>query len=140
MQRIKSKLTVYFDSPFWVGVYEIITDGKIEVSKITFGEKPKDYEVHSFILKNYRKLEFSTPIEVDQKKDVRKINPKRRLQKVKKQIQNIGIGTKAQEAIKLQQMAGKEAKKKRRYLKRLEEQKRKFTLKQEKKKQKHKGH
>ena len=140
MQRIKSKLTVYFDSPFWVGVYEIITDGKIEVSKITFGEKPKDYEVHSFILKNYRKLEFSTPIEVDQKKDVRKSNPKRRLQKVKKQIQDIGVGTKAQEAIKLQQMAGKEARKKKKISKTIEKQKRKFILKQEKKKQKHKGH
>ena len=49
------KLTVYFDNPFWVGVFERIEDDKLSVCKVTFGAEPKDYEVFQFILKNYKK-------------------------------------------------------------------------------------
>ena len=38
-------LTVYFDAPFWVGVFERMEDGRLSVCKVTFGAEPKDYEV-----------------------------------------------------------------------------------------------
>ena len=38
------KLTVYFEEPFWVGIFEHIEDGKLSVAKVTFGVEPKDYE------------------------------------------------------------------------------------------------
>lgn len=38
------KLTVFFEEPFWVGVFERIENGKLSVSKVTFGAEPKDYE------------------------------------------------------------------------------------------------
>ena len=50
---METKLTVYFDDPFWVGVFERIEDGKLSVSKITFGAEPKDYEVLEFVLEHY---------------------------------------------------------------------------------------
>ena len=37
MGKVCCKLTVFFDNPFWVGVFERIEDGKLSVSKITFG-------------------------------------------------------------------------------------------------------
>ena len=43
---MEARLTVYFDDPFWVGVFERIEDGKLSVCKVTFGGEPKDYEVH----------------------------------------------------------------------------------------------
>ena len=43
-------LTVYFENPFWVGVFERIEGGKLSVCKVTFGAEPKDYEVWSFVL------------------------------------------------------------------------------------------
>ena len=47
----KRKLTVYFEEPFWVGIFECIEDGKLSVAKVTFGAEPKDYEVQEYIQK-----------------------------------------------------------------------------------------
>lgn len=57
------KLTVFFEEPFWVGVFERIEDSKLSVSKVTFGAEPKDYEIYAFILKDYNGLRFSPAIE-----------------------------------------------------------------------------
>ena len=57
------KLTVFFEEPFWVGVFERIENGKLSVSKVTFGAEPKDYEIYEFVLKNYNGLRFSPAIE-----------------------------------------------------------------------------
>lgn len=40
---VKSSLTVMFEAPFWIGVYERFDEGYYEVCKITFGSEPKDY-------------------------------------------------------------------------------------------------
>ena len=40
MQKIESVLTVYFDDPFWVGLYERMADEQLDVCKITFGTEP----------------------------------------------------------------------------------------------------
>jgi hypothetical protein len=100
MQKTVSKLTVFFEKPFWVGIYEREYDGKYEVCKITFGAEPKDYEVHAFILKNYGRLRFSPSLEAS-KMDEKRINPKRMQREINKQLQNTGIGTKAQQALKV---------------------------------------
>ncbi len=57
-----SKLTVFFEKPFWVGAVERIEDGKLSVSKITFGAEPKDYEVYAFLLRHYYDLKFSPAV------------------------------------------------------------------------------
>ena len=36
MDKASGKLTVYFEEPFWVGVFERIEDGKLSVAKVTF--------------------------------------------------------------------------------------------------------
>ena len=33
MDKVSGKLTVYFEEPFWVGVFESIEDGELSVSK-----------------------------------------------------------------------------------------------------------
>ena len=42
MEKVYGKLTVYFEEPFWVGIFERIEDGKLSVAKVTFGAEPKD--------------------------------------------------------------------------------------------------
>ena len=101
MDKVSGKLTVFFEEPFWVGVFERVSDGKLSVCKITFGAEPKDYEVYDFVLKNYYRLRFSPAVETDVKGASR--NPKRVQREVRKQVQNTGIGTKLQQALKLQQ-------------------------------------
>ena len=55
MDKISGKLTVYFEEPFWVGVFELVFDGNLSVCKITFGAEPKEYEVLDCVLKHYCK-------------------------------------------------------------------------------------
>ena len=35
MEELKGKLTVYFDIPFWVGVFERISGDELSVCKVT---------------------------------------------------------------------------------------------------------
>lgn len=106
------KLSVFFEEPFWVGVFEIIEDGRTSVAKVTFGTEPKDYEVYEFILKHYYNLQFSPAVEAAAAE--KHINPKRMQREIKKQIANIGIGTKSQQALKFQHEQFKTARKKKR--------------------------
>ena len=138
MDRGSGKLTVYFEDPFWVGVFERIMDGKLSVAKVTFGAEPKDYEVFDFILRHYYSLKFSPAVAADVKEV--KCNPKRMQRDAKKQMQETGIGTKSQQALKLQQEQNKQERKVRSREKREADQLRMFEQKQQKKREKHKGH
>lgn len=138
MQKSESKLTVFFDDPFWVGVYERISDGKLEVCKITFGAEPKDYEVYEFFLQNWNNLRFSPPVKADAKQEV-KINPKRMQREIKKQLGTQSIGTKSQQALKLQQEESKVSRKENSRKQKEDEKQRQFELRQQKHKEKHRG-
>ena len=138
MDRASGKLTIYFEDPFWVGVFERIENRKLSVAKVTFGVEPKDYDVLEFINRNYYHLQFSPAVETVVK-DTKK-NPKRAQRDAKKQTMETGIGTKSQQALKLQQEQNKLARKERSKKEREEESDRLFEMKQQKKKEKHKGH
>ncbi|AKA72295.1 YjdF family protein [Clostridium scatologenes] len=133
------KLTVYFEDPFWVGVFERTSNSLYEISKVTFGSEPKDYEVYKFVLNNFYKLRFSKPVKLMDLRE-KKINAKRLQKKVKKETEKKGISTKAQETIKLEQESKKVERKEISKSKKEEEKKRRFELKQQKKKKKKKGH
>lgn len=139
MGKIASKLTVLFEDPFWIGLYEREDSGKYEVSKITFGAEPKEYQVYDFMLKNWKTLRFSPSMEAAALVEKR-MNPKRMQRLAKQQTEHTGIGTKAQQALKLQQEQGKTARKVRSREQRETEKERQFTLRQEKRKEKHRGH
>ena len=138
MDKVSGKLTVYFEAPFWVGVFERVRDGKLSVAKVTFGTEPKDYEVQEYIQKCYSSLKFSPTVETVVKEIKR--NPKRMQREAKRQMQETGIGTKSQQALKLQQEQNKQEHKVRRREKKEAEELRMFKLKQQKKREKHKGH
>ena len=137
MDKVSGKLTVFFEEPFWVGVFERVSDGKLSVCKATFGAEPKDYEICDFILKNYYHLRFSPAVATDVKEAGR--NPKRVQREVRKQIQNIGVATKSQQALKLQQEQRKTEHKVMSRQQREAEKERRFELKQQKRKEKHRG-
>ena len=129
MDKVSGRLTVFFEDPFWVGVFECISDGKLSVCKITFGAEPKDYEVYDFVLKKYYQLRFSPAVATDVKIQ----------REVRKQVQNTGIGTKSQQALKLQQEQLKTERKTVSRDQREAEKQRQFELKQQKRKEKHRG-
>lgn len=135
----KSSLTVLFEPPFWIGLYERIDGGKYEICKITFGAEPKDYEVYAFLLQNWKRLQFSPPVKADKSAE-KHCNPKRMQREIGSQLQTKGIGTKAQQALKRQQEQNKAERKARHSARKEAEADRQFALRQEKKKAKHRGH
>ena len=137
MDKVVIKLTVYFADPFWVGVAERVADGQLSATKITFGAEPKDYEIAGFIQRHFYELRFSQPVSTERREA--KKNPKTAQRDAKRQMQQAGIGTKSQQALKLQHEAKRlEGRKKNREEKQAKAE-RLFLLKQQKRKEKHRG-
>ena len=127
---MKASLTVFFEGPFWVGVFERIEDGKLSACKVIFGAEPKEYEVWEYILQHYHELVFSPAIETETRQSAD--NPKRRSRNARKHLENTGIGTKSQQALQRQR---EEMKAERRQISREEreaEAQRRFEMRQEK--------
>ena len=137
MGEEQCELTVFFEKTFWVGVFERIENGKLSVAKVTFGAEPKDFEIYEFVLKHYYDLQFSPAVATVVKES--KQNPKRIQREIKKALAQTGIGTKSQQALKLQQEQNKQERKVRSREQKLAEAERLFELKQQKKKEKHRG-
>lgn len=133
-----SRLSVLFEEPSWIALYERESGGRYEVCKITFGAEPRDYEVYAFFLKNYDRLVFSPAMEGAGSVQ-RKINPKRLQKQIRKATEEKGVGTKAQQALKLQQEQNKTERKILTRERREAEVQRRFALRQQKRKEKHRG-
>ena len=137
----KVNLTVLFNDPFWIGVFEVIEDDEYKVCKVTFGPEPKDEEIFELILDKFYSLNFSAPLLSENNTFIeKKQNPKRLQRKIQKETATNGIGTKAQIAIKLQHEQCKVERKKKSKEQKEQEEQRKFDLKRKKKLEKHKGH
>lgn len=135
------KLTVLFENPFWIGVFEAYEDEVYKVCKVTFGPEPKDEDVVELVQRKFYSLSFSNGIEAE-KEDVfeKRGNPKRLQRKLKKETAVSGVGTKAQIALKQQHEERKIEGKKNSKLRKEEELERKFQIKQMKRREKHRGH
>ncbi len=139
MAEVYSEITVLFEEPFWIMIYERTVEKRYEVAKVTFGAEPKDYQVFDYLIKNYDNLRFSKAVKTKSAKKEH-INPKRIQRKINKELAKTQIGTKAQNALKLQYEENKIAKKSFSKEQKEAEKERKRQLHNEKKKEKHKGH
>ncbi|MGP0690468.1 YjdF family protein [Priestia aryabhattai] len=134
-------LTIYHDGQFWVGIIEVVEDGKLRAFRYVFGAEPKDTEILDFIyykLLNIINQSVHSGLDVKGKSD-KKINPKRLQRQVAKQINKVGVSTKAQEAMKQEYEEKKKSKKKRAKQYREELKAQKYLMKKQKAKAKHKG-
>jgi hypothetical protein len=139
MDKVFSKLTVLFEEPFWILLYEYKFGRKYEVCKVTFPKEPKDFEIYSFLLKNRNKLKFSPSVFLKKKTEVHK-SPKRIQKEIRNQLKATTIGTKAQNALKLLQEQNKTERKLKTREEREQEKERQFQISKAKRKEKHKGH
>ena len=133
-----TRLTVLFEAPFWVGIFERIEGNTLSVCKVTFGAEPKDYEVLAYVLKNHSRLRFSPSVAAAIRPDA--ANPKRIQRQIRKQTAASTVGTRSQQALQLQREQGREARRARTREEREAERQRQFALRREKRREKHKGH
>ena len=101
MNEQRSMLQVYFEDPFWVGLFQRWESGKLRVCKVTFGAEPKEQELYCFLQTRYAALAFG-PAVPDSEKPLHK-NPKRRQRAAQRLLLQSGASTKSQQALKLQQ-------------------------------------
>lgn len=140
MEKVKATMTVLFEEPFWIGIYEREDEESYQAAKILFGAEPKGLEVQEYLLQHVYQLSFGTgeksPIS---DKQTRK-NPKRMQREIRKQTRERGTGTRAQQAIQAQREERKVQKRIIRKEDKLAEEKERFLQKQQKKREKHRGH
>lgn len=102
------RLTIYFESPYWIGLLEEERDGLLYVGRHIFGAEPSDAEVYEFVLRDIVALQarmtVGVPVDSPEK---RHINPKRMAREVRRELSQVGAATKAQEAMRLQLEANK---------------------------------
>ncbi len=55
------KLTVYFEDPFWVGLFERSQGHRYQVARVVFGSEPKSYDI-MHILSDYHQINFGDSI------------------------------------------------------------------------------
>lgn len=134
---MEGSLTVFFDEPFWVGIFERCDNGRLSVCKVTFGAEPKEQEIYEFVLRHFTELRFSQEVDIKQRKTAD--NPKRRQRDARKQMKRSGVGTKSQIALQMQLEQNKLERKVKTREQKLADKQRMFEIKQQKKREKHKG-
>ena len=132
-------LTVFFEGQFYVGLVERTENSKLTVCRIVFGAEPKDYEVYHALLEHFGELRFSPSI-TEERKPEAAVNPKRMQRDASRQLAQSGVGTKAQQALKLQHEQNKLEHRERSREQREADEARRFQQKQDKRKEKHRGH
>ena len=75
MAADRCALTVYFEGPFWVGLFERWEGESYCVSKLTFSPEPRDAEVWERVLREFDRLPFSPGIPSERREEP--ANPKR---------------------------------------------------------------
>ena len=130
MQKSRASFTVFFEDPFWVGVYEREEPGGLTACRVVFGAEPKDGEI-------YAQLHFGPPL-ADARRP-RAENPKRARRMARRSLAVQGVGTKAQQALALARGAGKQARAAARREQEQADRERRFALRVQRRKEKHRG-
>lgn len=136
------KATIFFDKCFWVGAFERTDKNGYAIARHIFGAEPTDSEVYEFVLSKYGELKFGEAKELIVQ--IHRMNPKRVQREVRREMEKIKETAKpstiAQDYMR-EELEKKKLEKKRassaQKQARKEEQ---FSLKQHKRKEKHRGH
>lgn len=139
---IEIKATIFFENRYWVGSFERTDREGYAVARHIFGAEPTDPEVYDFVLNQYLELNFGAAQEFTLK--IKRMNPKRVQKEIRKEMERFKEAARpstfAQEYMR-EEMEKKKVERKRVSSKdkalRKEEQ---FSLKQQKRKEKHRGH
>ena len=136
---MKGNFIVTFENPFWVGIIKIEDNNKIRVARWVFGSEPSEAEIYDFLYKDYNKLKFHE-VQIDKINKEYHKNPKRIQKEIRQMKQKVVNLKKSYDIIKKQYENMKVERKKNKSIKKHENDEQIFKLKQEKKKQKHRGH
>ncbi|MDP1835021.1 MAG: YjdF family protein [Chlamydiales bacterium] len=136
------KATIFFEKRFWVGTFERTDEEGYAVARHIFGGEPSDPEIHEFVLEHYHELKFGELKEVTIQ--IQRMNPKRVQREVRREMEK--MRETAKPSTFAQDYMREELEKKkleRKTISSADKQARKdeqFSLRQQKKKEKQRGH
>jgi hypothetical protein len=136
---IEGSFTVTFEPPYWVGIAERHDEHGYAVARIIYGAEPDDEMILHSICAEYRTLRFSAPT-AEAPLRQHELSYKRRQKEIRRLIEEEGVKHEAWEAMKAEQERHAEERKLQTKAEREAEEQRKFLLRQEKNKEKRKGH
>jgi hypothetical protein len=137
-RMMDGKCTVYFDDPFWVGIFERNDENGYSAARYVFGSEPGDAGFLLFCKNEFSSLKFSAAV-LPLTTPLERMNFKRRQREVRKQMAQTGIGTYAQRALKAEYERRKELNKHETAENHKEEARQKVLREQAAKKEKRKG-
>ena len=135
---VSSTLTVYHDGQFWVGIVEHVEDGRLSACRIVFGAEPSDEEILQLVVRKWESLQLLGEADAAPLKIAK--NPKRRLREAARELSRRPVSTKSQQALSEARESQKIENRARRSQAKREESEARFERRQQKKKQKRKGH
>ena len=136
----QSIFTVYFDDPYWVGIFELTVDECYSIARVVFGAEPSDAQILEYLSKNYpNQVRFTTSSEAQIQKPKNYVNPKRKQREAAQLLAQNGSSTKAQEALQQAYESRKQERQQEQKLLKEETERLKYLQKAEKKKQKKRG-
>ncbi|MCP5492845.1 MAG: YjdF family protein [Chlamydiales bacterium] len=136
------KATIFFEKKFWVGLFERTDKEGYAAARHIFGKEPSDQEVYDFILNQFHKLKFGEAKEISIQ--IQRMNPKRVQREVRREMERVKASTKS--STLAQDYMREEIEKKKKEKKSISSAQKQawkeaqFSLKQSKKKAKHRGH
>ena len=136
-------VTVSLEGSLWVALFERTDSEGKAVARHVFGKEPTDPELYEFILAHFRELEFSLPH--DFRLIIKRKNPQRMQREVRREMEKAKKTGKpkesiAQEVLRKELEEKKQIRKARTKTEKEAEAEKKFIQRQEKRKEKHRGH
>jgi hypothetical protein len=139
---IKVKATILLDGPFWVGIFERTDKEGYSVARQIFGGEPSDPEIYDYVLNHYLGLRFGAPQHFQL--IVKRMNPKRVQREVRREMErfkeNSRPSTHAQNYMREELEKHKKTKQQLSKAQKEAREKMQFQLKQDKRKEKQRGH
>jgi hypothetical protein len=136
------KATIFFDKRFWVGTFERTDKEGYAIARHIFGAEPTDSEIYEFVLHHYHELNFGELKKFDLQ--IKRMNPKRVQREIRREMDKIKEtmmpSTLAQDYMREELEKKKKEKKHKSSAEKQARKDEQFALKQEKKKEKHRGH
>jgi hypothetical protein len=139
VMMMEVKMTVIFESPYWVGIFEKIEMGQYQAARYMFGAEPTEPQLLRFALNDYLSLQFSEPVPYTTK-NLRQVNYKRRMREIRAQMETPRKSTRAQETIKQEYETRAQERKRTNREYRISEDDRKYQIRKVRKAEKHRGH
>lgn len=138
---ITIKATIFSEKGLWVATFERTDKKEYAIAKHIFGKEPTDPEIFEFVTNHFQKLNFGSPRQFSLQ--IKRMNPKRLQREVRREMEQIKKTTKpstlAQDYMREELEMKKKLKKHKASGEKQNRKDEQFALKQQKKKNKHKG-